>query len=165
MRIRELQEGEWPLWRDLAIAAATDSPDAFRPTVEDHLASTDEMWIDLIESTVKHPRGGLWIAEAGDDAVGMLFARVDASYEVAEVGAMWVAPDNRDAGVGSELLAAAMHWAISQGAHVMELWVTEGNSAAVSLYNRKGFTDTEETQFLRDGCPLIVRKMRVSLTT
>jgi hypothetical protein len=46
MTIRELREGEWQLWRTLATAAVTESPDSFRPTVDDYLAQTDDEWIE-----------------------------------------------------------------------------------------------------------------------
>jgi len=120
MIVRELVEGEWPLWRALAIAASRDSPDAFRPTTEDHLATTDEQWVDIVDSTVRHPRGCLWIAETDDERVGMVFARIDDGCEVADFGAMWVAPSARRAGVGTALLDAVERWAVDRGARILE---------------------------------------------
>jgi len=162
--IRELAEGEWPLWRDLAIAAAKDSPDSFRPTTEDHRASSDAEWADLIDSTVRHPTACLWIAEVGNEPVGMVFARVDEAFEVAELGAMWVAASARRSGVGSALLDEVEVWATRHVAQVLECWVTEGNEAAIGLYESRGFGATEDTQLLRQGSGVIVRKMRMSFT-
>ena len=51
---------------------------------------SDDWWIDTIDSTVEHPRGGLWIAEMERVPVGMLFARTDTDDTVVEIGAMWV---------------------------------------------------------------------------
>lgn len=165
MPVRELREGEWPLWRRLAIEAVTDSPEAFRPTLEENLAQTDQMWADLIDSTVRHRRGGLWIAEVDDKPVGMVFARVDEAFSVAEFGAMWVAPQARGLGVGSALLEAVVRWSGELGVGVVECWVSEGNEPAASLYRCHGFTETDETQFLREGSTASVRKMRAQLTS
>ncbi len=151
------------MWRQLAITAATDSPDAFRPTLEENLAYTDQMWADLIDSTVRHPRGALWIAEYDDEPVGMVFARVDEDYAVANLGAMWVAPHARRSGLGSALLAAVMQWAAERGAGSVELGVSEGNTAAMRLYQQHGFESTDETQPLREGSQVTVRTMRAEL--
>ena len=165
MQVRELNEGEWPLWRDLAIAAVTESPDAFRPTLEENLAQTDEEWADLIDSTVRHPRGGLWVAVVGEEPVGMVFARIDEAYAVTEFGAMWVAPVARGSGVGSALLEVVEAWARECDTPVVECWVSEGNDPAVELYRKHGFSETDETQHLRDGSPVTVRKMQTHRTT
>lgn len=165
MQVRELREGEWPLWRSLAIAAVTESPEAFRPTLAEYLAQSDEEWMDLIDPTVRHPRGGLWVAEAGDEPVGMVFARIDEAYAVAEFGAMWVTPTARGAGVGSALLEAVKTWARNHGAPVLECWVSEGNDPAIELYRTHGLIDTDATQLLRDGSTVTVRKMQAQLTS
>lgn len=159
MLIRELREGEWPLWRRLAIAAATDSPDAFRPTVEGYQSQSDDEWIELIESTVRHPRGSLWIAAIEDEPVGMVFARIDSAFAIADFGSMWVAPHVRGSGVGSALLTAVIEWAEAQGAGAVECWVTEGNEPATAVYRQHGFKPTDETQALRTGSDVTVRKM------
>jgi len=155
-----LQIGEWPLWRQLRCDALSDSPDAFRPTLEEEQDQTDEWWADIIDTTVEHPRGGLWIAEITRIPVGMLFARIDSDDTVVEIGAMWVSPPARSNGVGSALLTAALKWASSRGVRHAELWVTDSNTAAVSLYERYGFEAMPDTQALRPGSDLTVRKMQ-----
>jgi len=163
MEVRTLQKGEWPLWRQLRFDALSDSPDAFRPTLEEEQDQSDEWWIDIIETTIEHPRGGLWIAEVDSVPVGMLFARIDTDHAVVEVGAMWVHPSVRGRGVGSGLLSAALEWARSRGVRHAELWVTESNSAAMGLYERYGFETTTDNQPLRSGSDSTVRKMESAI--
>jgi RimJ/RimL family protein N-acetyltransferase len=68
--IRSIEAEEWPLWRDLRLQSLGDSPDAFRSTLEEERTQSDEWWAEIIGSTANHPRGGLWIAEEGGEAVG-----------------------------------------------------------------------------------------------
>lgn len=163
MEVRELQVGEWPLWRQLRLDALSESPDAFRPTLDEEKDQSDDWWIDVIDSTVEHPRGGLWIAELERVPVGMLFARIHTDDTIVEIGAMWVSPPARGKGAGSGLLTAALDWAISRGVHHAELWVTESNAAAMSLYERYGFRRTSETQALRAGSDMTVVKMQAAI--
>ena len=60
----------------------------------------------------------------------------------ATLGAMWVDPAFRDRGFGRQLLEAVLDWALSCGAVVIELSVTDSNAAAARLYSRAGFTKT-----------------------
>jgi len=95
--------------------------------------------------------------------VGMCFARTDTDDTVVEIGAMWVRPSARAVGIGSALLTAALDWAISREVRQAELWVTESNAAAVSLYERYGFRRTTETQALRTRSDVTVRKMQAAI--
>jgi len=164
MEVRELTGDEWTLWRDLRLRALTDSPDTFREMFEEVAGQPDEWWAELIGSTVAHPRGGLWIAEIDGEPVGMTFGRLDPACEVLGVGAMWVAPEARGRGLGARLLATAIDWGRSSGARVAELWVTDGNEGASSLYRSAGFIETDERQPLRPGSNLTVTKLTADLS-
>ncbi len=112
--MRTLQTGEW---RQLRFDALSDSPHAFRATLAEEQNRSDESWADIVDTTVEHPRGGLWIAEIDREPVGVLFARIYADHTVVEIGAMWVCPPARGDGVGSGLFATALQWASSRGVH------------------------------------------------
>ena len=156
MEIRPLEAHEWSLWRDLRIRAVRDSPDAFRPTLDEELAHDDGWWEDIVRRTVEHPRGTLLVAEVESKPVGMLFARSDPDESKAEVGAMWVDSAARGLGVGGAMLDAAIAWAHGRGVGTMTLWVTDGNAAAERLYADRGFTPTGATGLLRDGADLTI---------
>jgi GNAT superfamily N-acetyltransferase len=93
----------------------------------------------------------------------MLFGRLSADLDVLDVGAMWVAPRSRQMGVAARLLEAAMEWARESGAGRGELWVTEENAVALSFYRKARFRSTADTQRLREGSHLIVRKLVTDL--
>jgi len=161
--IRTIGAEEWPVWRDLRLRALADAPDAFRPTLEEESNQPDQWWDELIRATVEHPRGGLWVAWADEDAVGMLFGRVDDEHTVLEIGAMWVAANVRRHGVGTGLIEAAIDWARGFGVSEASLWATEHNAEAAAFYRRHGFQSTEETDGLRPGSHLTVRKLKTVL--
>jgi [ribosomal protein S18]-alanine N-acetyltransferase len=55
---------------------------------------------------------------------------------------MWVEPQQRRKGIGSELLDAIISWALERGLERLQLEVTETNSAAQALYIRARFLPT-----------------------
>jgi ribosomal protein S18 acetylase RimI-like enzyme len=82
---------------------------------------------------------GTIVAVAAGDLVGSL--HVDASrFGVGELG-MAVARPWRGRGVGSELLAAAIEKARSDGLHKLSLEVFAHNDAAIALYRKFGFVE------------------------
>ena len=161
--IRTIGGEEWPLWRELRLRALTDSLDAFRATLEEESSQPDQWWAEIIGTTAEHPLGGLWIATVDGEAAGILFGRIDPGHTTLQVGAMWVAPEVRGHGVGSSLIKAAIDWAKSSGVSVAELWVTEGNSEAAAFYESHGFQPTDETDALRPGSDLTVRKLTTGI--
>jgi ribosomal protein S18 acetylase RimI-like enzyme len=54
---------------------------------------------------------------------------------------MLVACGWRGRGVGSALLAAAIGWARSHGLHKLSLEVFAHNTAAITLYRKRGFVE------------------------
>jgi GNAT superfamily N-acetyltransferase len=161
--IRTMAAKEWPVWRDLRLRALADAPDAFRPTLEEEINQPDQWWRELVRATVEHRRGGLWVAWADDEAVGMLFGRVNEEYTVLEIGAMWVAPNVRRQSVGTGLIEAAIDWARGLGVSIASLWVTEDNAEAVAFYRRHRFQPSGVTDALRPGSHLTVRKLETGL--
>ena len=161
--IRAIGANEWPVWRDLRLRALADSPEAFRPTLAGESAQPDEWWVEIIGTTAAHPRGELWLAWVDDEAVGMLFGRVDRECTRLEIGAMWVAPEVRREGVGSGLIRACVEWGRGCGASTASLWATEENSEAVAFYQRHGFRPTESTEELRPGSHLTVRRFETAI--
>jgi GNAT superfamily N-acetyltransferase len=141
----------------------SDAPDAFRPTLAEEQRMTDDEWIELVERTVNHPRGLLLVAERGDGAVGVAFARITEDESTMEVGAMWVAPDARRQGVGRGLLNEALSWGRSSGAQQAELWVVADNGPAFRMYRASGFEPAGETGLLRESSDIPIVLMATTL--
>jgi ribosomal protein S18 acetylase RimI-like enzyme len=67
----------------------------------------------------------------------------------AEITGMWVDPEVRGLGVGSQLIETAVaQWRALAGRRV-SLWVVDGNSSAAALYARCGFVPTGEREPMR----------------
>lgn len=65
---------------------------------------------------------------------------------------MWVSPEVRGQGVGDALMAAVEGWAVRRGDIALKLAVFPHNAAAIALYRRNGYRDTDEVGgLLRDG--------------
>jgi ribosomal-protein-alanine N-acetyltransferase len=75
-----------------------------------------------------------WLDRRG----GMILARIAA--DEMEVLTIAVVPPARRQGIGRKLLDTALAWAGSQGARAALLEVAVGNSAALALYQRVGFS-------------------------
>ena len=158
--VRLLAASEWALWRDVSLRALADSPGAFRTTLAESIDQPDEFWRGTVVPTVEHERCNLWIAVRDSNPVGKLFARIDEELTTLYIGAMWVAPDRRGAGIGRRLIQAAEEWGKDRGVIRSELWVTEANHAAVHFYESLDYLPTDDTQMLREGSNLVVRKLR-----
>jgi GNAT superfamily N-acetyltransferase len=161
--VRPLAASEWPLWPDVSLRSLADSPNAFRPTLAESEDQPEEVWREAVVATVEHERSNHWIAANGDNPVGKLFARIDDALTTVYIGAMWVAPDLRGAGIGRRLMQAAEEWGKNSGVTRSELSVTEANQAAVHFYESLDYPPTDNTQMLREGSELIVRKLQETI--
>jgi RimJ/RimL family protein N-acetyltransferase len=85
--------------------------------------------------------GTSFVAEADGAIVGDLGMH-SATPESIWLG-MGVARDWRGRGVGSALVAAAVDWARSHGFRELQLEVFPHNQAAIALYHKFGFVETE----------------------
>jgi ribosomal protein S18 acetylase RimI-like enzyme len=156
--VRQLGANDWAVWRDLRLRSLADAPDAFCADFDAESARSETWWMDLVASTVAHPRGALWCAEIDDEPVGIAFSRIDGGG-VLHVGSMWVAPEGRTAGIGRALVESMLAWGRSGGASSAELWVTVGNGHAELLYERTGFTDTGDRDELRPDSDLTIARL------
>ena len=160
VEIRALEGGEWELFKDLRLRALVDAPDAFRGTHAEERSQSDRHWQDMVRRTAEHAHAQLYLAIVDDAACGTAFVRVDHDHATAHIGAMWVAPEARGRGAGSQLLEAAFTFARAHGARHAELAVTHDNGPAEQLYASAGFESTGRTEPLRDGSALSVQWMR-----
>jgi ribosomal protein S18 acetylase RimI-like enzyme len=84
------------------------------------------------------PRGGIWLARAGDAGVGCVALR-PLDDAAAEVKRMYVDPAWRGAGVGRALLEALIAGARDRGYRIVRLGTLEDMAAAQGLYRSLGF--------------------------
>ena len=164
MRIRELERHEWALFRELRLRALAESPDAFARTLADARAESDAYWVRLTESVTTPGGQVMLVAEAEGRPVGLTFGLFDKERaKTGHVGGMWVDPAARGRGAGQTLLDSAIAWARARELDRLELWVTEGNGAAVRLCERAGFADTGRRDTLPSNLALQTIQMALNL--
>ncbi len=145
--VRRATPDDWQQSRTLRLRALADSPDAFSSTLDRELAFDDDVWRTRLQTAATFfavdPYGTFHGTVTG-------LAPAD-EPESREVVAMWVDPDQRGLGIGTDLIEAVIAWARSDGAASIALWVADGNEAARRLYERSGFVDTGERDVIREG--------------
>ena len=90
---------------------------------------------------------GVWVAFTNEEIVGQLSVLGGSLMRTHHIGEveMFVHPDVRGRGIGSELLAHALSWCTSnEYLQKLELSVISDNHRAISLYTRHGF--------VQEGC-------------
>lgn len=163
MTIRTLQPDEAELFRELRLRALTESPNAFGETLQQAKAQPESYWQKLTES-VTQPGGQVMVlVEHAEHIAGFAFGLFDRQdSHVGHLGGMWVDPAFRSNGIGYRLVDAIVAWAGQRHKHRLELWVTEGNHAAIRLYERCGFVETGRRDLLPSRPGLQVIQMAIA---
>jgi len=127
----------WPLWRAARLAALADAPEAFPPAPAEWADGGETRWRErLLDTTalkVVAVRDGLPVGLVRgviEDGCGWLHS-------------LWVSPQMRGQGLGSQLVAAVEAWAVQQNATCIRLEVVPGNAPAIALYRQHGYAGTE----------------------
>ena len=142
LQVRQLAREEWPLLRDLRLAALTDAPDQFAETCVLASQRSSEEWIVQTSSDTPGAASRTYVAEVDGVAVGMAFAiqdRTDAA--TGRLGGMWVEPDARGIGIGMALVTAVLNWSRDRRMQRVRLWVVPCTTAD-RLYRRAQFIPT-----------------------
>jgi GNAT superfamily N-acetyltransferase len=119
--------------------------DLLRAQLEDHdVAVSTARLAAAVDGVLEHPeRGFFHVARTGRTVIGVAYVSYIWSMEhmgkSAWLDELYVDPDYRGEGVGSELLFAAMDRARREGCIAMDLEVTHHHARAEGLYRREGF--------------------------
>jgi ribosomal protein S18 acetylase RimI-like enzyme len=132
--IQVLTPDDWPVWRELRLAALAESAAAFGSTLAEWTGpgDTEQRWRGRLSSVPYNI-----VLRSGGVPAGMVSAYVQADGTV-ELISMWVAPSARGRGVGDAAIRAVVAWA---GSREVVLSVKTGNAPAIALYRRHGFVD------------------------
>jgi ribosomal protein S18 acetylase RimI-like enzyme len=142
IELRVLTPEDWPVWRELRLAALGEASYAFGSRLSDWQGEGDreERW----RGRLSIPGSYNIVALVDGEPAGMVSGVPGDAEGEAELISMWVSPSARGRGVGDRLMTAVEEWARRAGARVLRLAVTEGNANARALYLRSGFGDTGE---------------------
>jgi GNAT superfamily N-acetyltransferase len=141
--VRPTTIADWQMLREIRLQGLQDAPDAFGSTYAGESAFEDSAWHQ------RAARDGSFIAfipEVAASGAAGLAGGYQEVPGVVELVSMFVRPQARGHGVGAALIDAVVGWAREKNATSVHLWVTETNSRALRLYERCGFTVTDERQ-------------------
>lgn len=161
--IRRIEPGDGDLLRQIRLAALNDAPSAFASLYADEANRADTTWAELAAARATGFNQTTFLALVAGEVVGIVGGLRPNSDLTVELISMWTAPGARRSGVGADLVRALLSWAEAGGAQSVELWVTEDNAPAMSLYQAFGFLATGETAPLRPGSSEQVQRMALTV--
>ena len=141
---RRLGPDDWQDFREIRLAALTESPDAFGSTLERESAFGEDDWRRRLSGEV------YVVDDPAPIAVGGIFD----NDGIPHVWGMWTAPEHRGRGHARRILDAL----IPAGTPA-QLDVNVANLGARTAYEHYGFVATGEVEPLRPGSPMRIELM------
>lgn len=137
IRIQQMRPGDWERVRSVRLRALADSPDAFGATLEEERSLSQNEWMERLGRS----DAATFVASDSTRDIGLI---VGAPYgDCAGLYAMWVAPEVRGRGIGGRLVDSVIAWASAKGHERILLDVGDDNTAALALYQSRGFVPTD----------------------
>ncbi|WP_406270025.1 mycothiol synthase [Streptomyces sp. NBC_00191] len=121
-------------WLALNAAAFAHHPEQGSLTQRDLDDRKAEPWFD--------PKG-FFLAERDGELIGFHWTKVHAEEQLGEVYVVGIRPDAQGGGLGKALTAIGLRHLAAQGLPTAMLYVDADNAAALSVYERLGFTTHE----------------------
>ncbi|MGW0563652.1 mycothiol synthase [Streptomyces sp. NPDC003016] len=125
-------------WLAVNAAAFAHHPEQGGMTQRDLDDRKAEPWFD--------PKG-FFLAERDGELVGFHWTKTHAEEQLGEVYVLGIRPDAQGGGLGKALTATGLRHLAAQGLPTAMLYVDADNTAAVTVYERIGFT-THETDLM-----------------
>ena len=129
-------------YRQLMLQAYAQHPDAFTSSASERAALPLAWWRDRLQANglASQVVFGAFDNVALVGAVGLSFEAREKTRHKANLFGMVVQPGYRGAGIGRQLLSAALQFlAMRPEIKLVQLTVTQGNAAATALYQGMGF--------------------------
>jgi ribosomal protein S18 acetylase RimI-like enzyme len=158
-QIKLLVPGEWPLLRDMRLAALRESPHAFLATYDNEKAFDEPRW------RAEFARGDWIMCLQGDEPTGIVGCTREADMPTDEcyLEYLWVAPEWRNKGVARTMVTDVLDYLRKSGMRRAYLWVLDGNDAAVRLYKSVGFVSSNNRQPLEERPGRTEERMQFNL--
>jgi ribosomal protein S18 acetylase RimI-like enzyme len=137
--IRVLTPDDAPAFRRVRLDALRLHPEAFIAAYEDEVQLSVEQFAERLTTPGLTRFGGF----AGEQLVGLVGLTLRSGFKErhkAHLFSMYVDAAHRRSGLAAQLVTAVIDKARAEGAKLLQLSVTIGNTSAQSLYRRLGFT-------------------------
>jgi len=133
-------------YKTVRLCALKDKPSAFGSTYARESQFSEADWQSRAANLCT-PHSIGYLARQNDEYCGIAAGFLNKEVpQNAELISMWVASTHRRTGTGRLLVQAIESWARLCAAHTLRLMVTNNNLAAISFYERLGFTATGRTE-------------------
>ena len=147
LRIERIAPSHGPLLKALRCRALADAPYAFSATLSENASRSDESWAASAAHLAQDTKSTTFIAYHNDEPCGMMGCYLMGEQDgIANLVAVWVAPEYRNLKVGQGLLEAVKKWSRESKAQVLYAWVAEQNATAIRFYKSAGFETTGQRQ-------------------
>jgi ribosomal protein S18 acetylase RimI-like enzyme len=142
--LRHLTREEWPVLREIRLAALSESPSAFLSTYEKEVGYGPERWASEFD------RGEWIIGELHGQRVSLVgVVQAPGTHQDERyLEYVWVTPDRRRDRIAFDMLTNVLDRLAETGIRTVFLWVLNGNDVASWLYKRLDFTTTDDRQQL-----------------
>ena len=146
LTVRVLEEQDWPIYRELRLAALQDSPGVFGDSY-DHEADADQTyWRSQLTAARRFG------AESDGSPCGVVsVGRFQQEPLSVELFALWVDPTARSTGVAGRLVDTAATLAAAAGATQMYYWAGTENGPAIGFATGFGFRITSRRRPATSG--------------
>ncbi len=150
--IRRIRSGEADLFRDVRLRALLDAPEAFMSTYKSALERSWESWVEQSEGSVNGNERCTLMAFSQSKVVGIaaIYRLNGEISRSAEIMQMWVDPEHRDQGLGSEIVQQLLDWAGMERYTQIIATIHIENAVVVKFYEKLGF---ELDQAATDNAP------------
>lgn len=140
IEIRQINQNEWQLLRQVRLAAVADSPQAFADTLEKTQQMPQSLWQRRALSGSEGKDSYCAVALDGSNPIGIAVGLTDADEPKRTfLVSMWVAAQYRGTSIAPSLLQRVLSWATSIAAEIIMAGVKPGNDRAARFYERNGF--------------------------
>lgn len=149
----------WRRLKNLRLSALRDSPQLFLATYDDEFTFSSAHWRAEFDRGTWHACrvSGNWVSLLG------VTWEESAPHEERFLEYMWVSPFFRRCGIAQEMLTVVLGRLKSSGVRTVNLWVLDGNDAALMLYERIGFRRTWDKQDIKSRPGRSEERMELAL--
>lgn len=162
--VRRIRPTDAARLREVRLRASRSDPDAFGSSYGREIGRPSEAWDTRAQESSVGSHHCVFVAETQSGFVGMAGAHTrDEEPLVRQLYGMWVAPEARSIGVGTQLIEAIIQWATEAAAQELRLGVVDGNQPARRLFERTGFVPTGHAQPLASNPSLTEIMMRLPI--
>lgn len=128
--------------RDLRLQALQDTPQAFGADFKTASERTVEWWEEEIRSGMENEERVIFLAQAGENLVGMtgIYRRnAPKSLHSGMIWGVFVQPSWRGLHLADAMIESCLGWGMARGVRIARIGVITTNTAAIRCYMRCGF--------------------------